>query len=119
MCYADDRSASVLTVFTILTWSTVLTRSAVLTVLSVLAMIDSHLARLTECDNITDLFCSLINRVNTCYIVIVLKSVDNSLKSLDVLVHLLALRLKRLVSVPSRDLDLYSIAENEHNIILA
>ena len=82
-------------------------------------MIDSNLAALAECDDISYFFGTLIYGCDTCDIVIVLKGIHDCLKSFDILVHLIALCLKCLKCIPSRDLDLHSIAQNKDHIILA
>ena len=82
-------------------------------------MIDGHLTALAECDDVAYFFSTFIYRRDTCDVVIVLKGVYNCLKSLDILVHLIALRLKCLKCIPSRDLDLHTIAHYKDHIILA
>ena len=82
-------------------------------------MIDSHLAALAEGNHIANLLNTLINRSDVGDIIIVLESIYDCLKSLDVLVHLLAHSLESLECRPGRNLDLSAVAEDEDYIIIA
>ena len=90
---------------------------AVRTISSIFTMINGYPAALSKLDDITDLCSSIINRSDTLYIVIVLESIHNDLKSLDIGIHLRTLLLQSLECRPCRDLDLSTVGKNECHIV--
>ena len=95
----------------------VLTVRTVRTAGSILTMVNGYLTTFAQIYCVTDYFSVFIDVDHTCNIIIVLKSIDNGLKSINVAVQLVNHSLKRLERLPCRNLKLRSVCESEYDII--
>ena len=110
---------SILSVFAVCSRLTILTRCSWCAILSILSVVDGNLAALGKSDGISYLLDTLINWCDTYYIIIILKSCDNGLQSLDVAVHLTAHICKLLERLPCRDLELGAVSKSEDYITVS
>ena len=109
MTHTDDRRIAILTVCTISTISTIST---------VLTVIDCNRLRLREIDSIANNFTSLNNLLNRSHIVVVLQRLEDDLHCRDIIIHLLALLLEFLESIPGRNLNHRTIGKGKEHILI-
>ena len=81
-------------------------------------MIDCNRLRLREIDSIANNLTSLNNLLNRSHIVVVLQRLEDDLHRRDIVIHLLALLLELLESVPGRNLNHRTIGKGKEHILI-
>ena len=81
-------------------------------------MIDCYRVRLREIDSVANNLTSLNNLLNRSHIVVVLQRLEDDLHRRNIVIHLLALLLELLKSVPGRNLNHRTIGKCKEHILI-